>query len=311
MLSQWLIIRSGDIARDGDKQQAQKIATYLHAVKNASNANGSLSEWNVSGAPFEDGKVHTGTDWIKLTTCGGTQTTEYLFCNFESQPSIGDDMQYRTEISNDGATMNIEVEISNTSRTRGFNFGGENTTGRSCSIARMAAGGLTDASFDGSTSQVTCDAFNTGIITMQVRYGAADSDDINRRGLNEPLATIPWGGQDIDDMNQLEVSQIVDREDNSYILDLNGNSIVNDIEINDATINTADIDTATIVEANIDDATIDNGTVTSLNGNSLDYASGDIDTLKSNTANITGSITQTDSSATNTFARGCIIWYGF
>lgn len=300
----YLALQADEIAFEADKQQAHSITTYLHSLKNASITSDALAEFATAGAPFENGTVHIGTTWLKTAACGGTQTSEYLFCEFENAPLIGDDMQYRTEITNDGTQMDISVEIGNTARTRGFDFAGEKATERSCRIARIAAGGLVDATFQGSTTEVDCDAKDTGIITMNVRYNTGSDDYIRRNGTNSPTATIDWDGQNIDGMNQLETSTVIDRDDNAYVLDLNGNSILQSLNVEDATITDATVTNATITDATITTANVDNANITTLTGTDLTYATGAITDLTVDNATVQTQLTQNDATVVNSFAGG-------
>jgi len=294
VMSIFLRIQSESLNMQRDNLQGQRISTYIHAIKNASTQAGSLAQWNVAGQPFEDGSVHIGTLWLKDVACGGPQPSEFMFCDFENAPTIGDDMQYRSEISNDGTILNIAVEVSNATRTRGFDFNGENGVTRSCGIATVAGGGLSNTAFDGSLANVDCDT-DTGIITFDIAWNSATSDDLSIRGLNSPLTAIPWGGQNLDDMDQLEVSTIVDRDDPVFTLDLDGTSELNVVNAN---------------EVNATDGTIDNftstdATITTLGGTDLNYTN-----VAAGTANITTAINQFDATQFNNLAGGLAVGTG-
>ena len=287
-----------------DNQQGQSLSTLIHAVKIATTQSGALAQWNVPGSPFEDGAVHIGSTWLKEPPCGGPQPDEYLFCDHENEPQIGDDMQFRSEVSNDGVQLNVQVIVSNTAGTRGFDFNGVNGVRRSCAIARVAGGGLSNIGFDGAMSNVDCDQ-DTGIITFNVAWNSTTSEDLSIRGLNSPLVAIPWGGQDLDDMNELEVSTIVDRDAPAFNLDLDGASNLN--TLNADTINAANgnFDNLDATVGNIDTLTGTDLTYTNINGTALDVDTGTIDT-----ATITTAINQMDNSVFNNFAGGLAVGVG-
>jgi len=290
----YLRIQSANIEMQSDHLQGQRISTFVHAVKNASTQAGSLAQWNVAGQPFADGAVHIGSLWLKDAACGGPQPDEYIFCDFENQPRLGDNMQYRSEISNNGTTLNIRVEISNAARTRGFDFNGENGVTRSCTIARVAGGGLSNTAFDGALANVDCDD-DTGVIIFNVVWNSTTSDDLSIRGLNSPLTAIPWNGQNIDNMNQLEVSTIVDREDPVFTLDLDGTSEVNILNANELTATDGTIDNFNSTDA----------TITTLDGTNLDYTN-----ITADNARINTSINQFDATQFNNFAGGVAVGTG-
>ncbi|NMU83784.1 hypothetical protein HKB16_12885, partial [Vibrio parahaemolyticus] len=78
---------------------------------------------------------------------------------------------------------------------------------------------------------------------MDITWGTSFSDDLSIHGTNSPLATIDWNGQDVDNMDRLEVSSIVDRENPVFRLDLNGTSNLNNINVNSIDANSGTIDT--------------------------------------------------------------------
>ncbi|KAB0482467.1 hypothetical protein F7Q91_03395 [Vibrio chagasii] len=287
-----------------DNQQGQSLSTLIHAVKIATTQTTALDQWNVAGAPFENGAVHIGSTWLKQPVCGGPQPDEYLFCDFQNEPQIGDDMQYRSEVSNDGIQLNVQVTVSNTAGTRGFDFNGTNGIRRSCAIARVAAGGLSNVGFSGAMSNVGCDQ-DTGVITFNVAWNSTTSEDLSIRGLNSPLVAIPWGGQNLNDMNQLEVSTIVDREAPVFNLDLDGTS----------TLNTLTADTLNATTGNIDNLTSNTGAIDTLTGTDLTYdnlngTALDVDTGTIGTATINTAINQLDSNEINNFAGGVAVGTG-
>lgn len=294
IMSVFLRIQSESLNMQRDNLQGQRISTFIHAIKNATTQAGSLAQWNVAGQPFEDGAVHIGTLWLKDVPCGGPQPDEFMFCDFENAPMIGDDMQYRSEISNDGTTLNIAVEVSDSTRSRGFDFNGENGVTRSCGIATVAGGGLSNTAFDGSLANVDCDT-DTGVITFDIAWNSATSDDLSIRGLNSPLTAIPWGGQNLDDMDQLEVSTIVDRDDPVFTLDLDGTSELNVVNANEVNATDGTIDTFTSTDA----------TITTLDGTDLNYTN-----VIAGTANITTAINQFDAAQFNNFAGGLAVGTG-
>ncbi|EJG1066178.1 hypothetical protein J0674_20740 [Vibrio parahaemolyticus] len=319
IMSTYLMMKSDQYESQVDQLQGQRIATLLHAIKNASRQSGALAQWNQPGQPFQNGAEHIGTMWLKPNTCGGTQTSEFLFCDFEDSPRIGDNMQYKTEVTNDGTQVELKLTVSNTAETRGFDFSGENGVKRSCTIARIAGGGLANLNSGTSISQVDCD-FDTGIITMDITWGTSFSDDLSIHGTNSPLATIDWNGQDVDNMDRLEVSSIVDRENPVFRLDLNGTSNLNNLNVNSIDANSGTIDTLRSNSANLTsvrgtDLDYDNADIDRADINRADINNGDINTASIGSATIDQAtvrnrINQTNSSQMNNFAGGLAIGTG-
>lgn len=285
-----------------DRLQGNRISAVLHAIKNASISSDALLNWNVPGTPFYNGTVHVGTTWLKDNSCGGPHTTEYLFCEFENEPRIGDDMQYKATIANDGASISVRFVISNTAETRGFDFNGDNGEVRSCTIARIAGGGEGNLNSGTAISQVDCDT-DTGIITFDIQWALTASEYIARNGSNSPTAHINWDGFNLDGVGQLQVSSIVDADDGAYSIDMNT--------------------TSTLKDLSTEDITSDTGTIDILNGDTANFTTR-IDSAEANitnavnagsvdaTGNVTvgGALVQSDSSLYNNFAGAMAIGTG-
>ncbi len=100
--------------------QAQRLASVANGViryqssgANPPTSSAPLDQWNVAGAPFQNGAIHTGLDWLKETSCSATSTapSNYLPCDAIDTPNLGGDTVYRFVISNDGSTVNTSVQV--------------------------------------------------------------------------------------------------------------------------------------------------------------------------------------------------------
>ncbi len=283
--------------REAINLQGQRLATVTNAVVRYQSSAGNpplllspLDQWNTAGAPFEDGAVHTGLDWLKDTSCSAAASapSHYIQCNTLDKPNMGEDTVYRFEISNDGSTISTNVKIvQRTDPNVGILSKGTVDVILAAAIATKAEPRVMFTSMGATSTLFQVDKTNA-VISANVGLVVANSPYLRRDG-----KVTSTGTQEFEEGAGVEGAEFVSAEvftdydratgarSTTRFIDMDGNSVLENLET---------------VTFTTPDATIDNLTSTFIDATGLEVDTAQISDLT------VGFFSQTDPSVQNQIA---------
>ena len=227
-MAQYLAIKVDSTSTILKANEGKDISTFVTAVRHAISSTEALNQATDSSLPLHDGSVLEGSTWVKTKECGGSFTNEYLFCSFNNQLILGDNVDFKTSIENDGVIVKAIITIANPD---GYGFYGSADPLQSCEIGWNAKARDGLASGDSALSTYDCDK-QTGVITIKLNFSSDNAEYLNRHGKNSPTAAIDWDHQNLNNVNELTTSLIKDADDDGFYIDMNGSSVMNSAKIN-------------------------------------------------------------------------------
>lgn len=178
-----------------EQAQARQLGLQMYQYNNA------VRRWVAQNAG-ETGS-HTGVNWLKDSSCGGSADEEFLPCNFPDRFVLGN-LQAQTTVTLDGEITRARTEL-------GALQVGSSLRADLAGLAALTASGgainnllptmaATDASFSSNplTAEITIEASNNASTDVWLRTD----------GANSMHATLNFDGSDDDDRNITGVNRI-------------------------------------------------------------------------------------------------------
>ncbi|WP_390240800.1 hypothetical protein [Vibrio sp. R78045] len=271
--------------------QSERLATVVNGVVRYQSSGGNppalaspLAQWNTAGAPFEDGAVHTGLDWLKETTCSATATAplNFIHCSALDRPNLGEDTIYRFVVSNDGVNINTRVSIVQESDNNiGMRRNGDIDLFLALKIANRAEPKVMFTSQGATNTMFLVDQV-TAVISADVGLNVASTPFLRADGLVEAHGTQRYlDGASIEGVETVSAERFADYDrgtdtiSTTHFIDMDGNSQLENVQTQTLTSPQATINllSSTFIDAtgaqlgnvNIDNVALDYFTQTNPN----------------------------------------------
>lgn len=222
--------------------QGQRLADVVNAVIRYQSSGGNppavlspLDQATVAGAPWADGTVHTGLDWLKdQAECGGAASAPagFISCNVIGNPNLGENTTYRFEVSNSGTDIETKVQIVQAADvTLGVLNRGEPDTFLAAAIASSA-----ESKFISSAHGAVNTIFKVTDQTNAIVEATVVSDTITTPYLRADGLTDSHSTQTFLDgivvQNGIELEgNITDSTTPTRFIDMDGNSSLENLEV--------------------------------------------------------------------------------
>lgn len=263
--------------------QGQRLANVVNAVIRYQSSGGNptgtppvlspLDQKTVSGAPWEDGAVHTGLDWLKdQTECGGAASAPagFISCNVIGTPNLGENTIYRFVVENQSGKIETKIQIVQASDvTLGVLNRGEPDTFLAAAIASNAESKFISSAHGAANTIFDVTDRTNAIVEATVVSDTITTPYLRADGLTDSHSTqtfldgiVVKNGIEVEDGIELK-GQITDTTTPARFIDMDGNSSLENLTVvdlitQDATIDAtyidtdgADIDVATILDLNV------------------------------------------------------------
>lgn len=194
-------------------------------------------QYNVSGAVFENGKVHLGLDWLKSSSyCGGTASapSDYLECQAPNAPFISHGLQYRSVIENDGVQVKVKVMVESVADPAvGITKNGKVDPMTAGAIANAAEAKSSNGNVGVSSEYYDANK-TTAVVTITIASNTIRAPYLRADGY------VKWKGDQevstgesvsLKGLTDLTLSgSVIDTDDPSKVLNLDGNTVLNNLQ---------------------------------------------------------------------------------
>lgn len=231
--------------------QGQRLANVVNAVIRYQSSGGNptavppvlspLDQELVAGAPWENGAVHTGLDWLKdQAECGGAASAPagFISCNVIGTPNLGENTIYRFVVENQSGKIETKIQIVQASDvTLGVLNRGEPDTFLAAAIASNAESKFISSAHGAANTIFEVTDRTNAIVEATVVSDTITTPYLRADGLTDSHSTqtfldgiVVQNGIVVQDGIELE-GKITDSTKTTRFIDMDGNSSLEDLEV--------------------------------------------------------------------------------